>query len=111
MKIKELFVNKTNNTITLTSKWTGGTIPSGTKVSQSNSGSSYNYSVLVGSAITTSFVNYQATYNITGINTGASTVNNKFRAGAKYIRFTIINDYNNTANTTTYIKNINIREV
>jgi len=36
-------VNKTNNTITLSSAWNGGTVPAGTKVSQNASGGNYDY--------------------------------------------------------------------
>ena len=61
-------VNKSNNTITLTNEngWTGNMVPKGTKVSQSYSGGTFNYSILVGRRITTDWVTYEATIN--GIN-------------------------------------------
>jgi len=36
-------VNKTNNTIALSSAWNGGTVPAGTKVSQNASGGNFDY--------------------------------------------------------------------
>ena len=103
-------VNKTDNTITLTSAWNNGTYPAGTKVSQSSSGSTFNYSVLSNAKITNNFTNYSSS-NITGVNTGPSVVNNKFRAGTKFVRFGAIYNNSKIASTTTYIKNISITEV
>ena len=105
-------VNKTDNTITLTSNsgWTGPAIPKGTKVSQSSQGAGYNYSVLSYSNISTSWHTYNSPV-ITSVNTSSSVTSLKFRAGTKYIRFFI--DFNNTgiSNLTTYVKNISIKEV
>ena len=106
-------VNKTNNTITLTSEsgWSGSTtIPAGTAVSQPSSGGTFNYSVMSGRKVTTSWVNY-STGSITGYCTSPSMCSLKFRAGTKFIKLAAIYNYNKTADTITDIKNISIREV
>lgn len=51
-------VNKTAKTITLSSPWNNGTIPAGTKLSQCDSGATYIYAGIVGSAPTTQFKRY-----------------------------------------------------
>ena len=106
-------VNKTTNTITLPNVWSeaNGTIPKGTKVSQSNDGSGYNYSVIPSRNITTDFQSYKYNGLITGINTSYSLSYSSFRAGVKFIKFLILYNYNNSPNTTTDIKNLYIIEV
>ena len=106
-------VNKTTNTITLPNVWSeaNGTIPKGTKVSQSNDGNTYNYSVIYYKNVTTDFQTYKNNDLITGINTSYSASNSSFRAGTKFIKFLIRYNYYNIPNTTTDIKNLYIREV
>ena len=108
-------VDKTNNTITLTSDlgWTGPEIPKGTKVSQSSDGSTYNYSVAGDKKITTTWEKYSSNSYIYGTAVSSSTSNYlyNFRPGTRYIRFFIRYNYNLTPNTTTDIKNIYIKEV
>lgn len=87
-------INKTNNTITLNSAWTGPTIKAGTYLSQSNSGGSFNYGVLV-STITTSYKTYSNT--LTGTNTNVNSLS-KFRPGTKYVRFLILYNVSTVAN-------------
>lgn len=103
-------VNKENNTITLNSPWSNGTIKSGTKLSQSNSSQSYNYRLMGNKPITTGWVNYNYS-GLTGITNTAALNMDHFRAGSKYIRFTVGYNKNKTPDTTTYIRNININEV
>lgn len=102
-------INKTNNTITLKNSWTGNTIPAGTSVSQSSSGSTYNYSLLSNQKLTTSYTNRKAI--ITGVGNTGSNITLQFRPGTKYVRFFIYNNYNSTANTTTNIRNVSLKEV
>ena len=110
-------VNKTNNTITLNSAWSKGTIKAGTKLSQTTSGNVFNYSILQNKTVTTSWVTYKAS-NINGIgkknidsNGNGDTVSTTFRDGSKFIKISFFIDYNKTADTTTNIKNIYFREV
>lgn len=51
-------VNKTAKTITLTKPWAGKTIPTGTKLSQCNSGATYMYVGISGKPPTTEFTRY-----------------------------------------------------
>ena len=106
-------VNKTTNTITLDNDWSEAneTIPKGTKVSQSNDGMTYNYSVMEYKNVTTDFRTYKSNGLITGINSAYSVSFSSFRAGTKFIKFVIRFNFNSTPNTTTDIKNLYIREV
>ncbi len=99
-------INKTNNIIKLRNAWTGGNISMGTRLSQGNSGSSFNYSVQVGT-LPTNFTNYSS--KITGY--GTNNQQDKFREPTHFIKFLLLINYNNTPNTTTYIKNIVIKEI
>ena len=105
-------IDKTNNTLTLSSPWNGGEYKAGTKVSQPAIGDFRNYGVLKNSTITNDWVLYKPSQNITGTITGG--VNNttlySFRPGTKYVTIYLSLD-NNKVDTTTNIKNIYFREV
>lgn len=98
-------INKSNNTITLKTAWNKGTFKAGTKVSQSSDGGNYNYGLRGGGTLTTDWKTYSNT--ITGIGTGYYT---KFRHGTRYVKFLTLNNHNNTASTTTYYRNIILKE-
>ena len=104
-------VDKTNNTITLTSDsgWAGPNIASGTKVSQISSTGGYAYNVLSNKKLTLDWVSYNGT--VTGEYSNGNFTSLKFRPGTKFIKFLIWYNYNNTADTTTDIKNISITEI
>ena len=102
-------VDKTNNTITLNKAWSKGTFKAGTQVSQSNDGNSFNYSIFVNKTVGTDWNTYKS-----GAISGRGQNNTnftKFRYGTRFIRMSFIINYNNTADTTTNIKNIYFREV
>ena len=105
-------IDKTNNTLTLSSPWNGGSYKAGTKVSQPAIGDFRNYSILKNTTITTEWTLYKSPKNITGTITGG--VNNttlySFRPGTKYVTIYLSLD-NNKVDTTTNIKNIYFREV
>ena len=107
-------VDKTNNTITLTSDsgWTGPAIPSGTKVSQSSSsgGGTYKYSVLSYSPITTQWQKYMSPVT-TGYTINGSDSYSTYKNQTKFVRFMILDNYNGISDTTSYIKSISIKEV
>ena len=99
-------VDKTNNLISLSSAWGKATLPAGTYISQRNSTTgTYNYNVLSNKKVTTDWVTYSA--NVTG--TGRT--NNTFRSGTKYIKLMVLDNNNKTSGTTSYFKNIYIREI
>ena len=104
-------VDKTNNTITLTSDsgWAGPLIEKDTKVSQISYTGGYQYNVLSSSVLSTNWTPY--TGNIIGSFENGVFTANKFRPGTKYIKFVILTNFNNTPDTTTQIKNISIKEI
>ena len=59
--------------------------------------------------ITTQWATYNAT--VSGVNTSHTIDNYKFRAGTKYIAFSVIYNYSGLSNVTTYMRNVSITEV
>jgi len=74
--------NTTNNTITLSSPYSGLLIPAGIKVANSYDGATYNYCTLSGIVIPNVWTNYTFT----------STVNS-FRYGTKYVKMLFLVNY------------------
>ena len=105
-------IDKTNNTLTLSSPWNGGEYKAGTKVSQPSIGDFRNYGVLKNSTITNDWVLYKTSQNITGTITGG--VNNttfySFRPGAKYVKIYLSLNINKV-DATTSVRNIYFKEV
>lgn len=95
-----------NNRIKLTSPWNNGTILAGTKLSQSNDGSTYNYNLKGNTTMPSNFTEYSSI--VSGISPNTST---KFRYGTKYIRWFMWDNHNVQPNVTTDFKDIYIREV
>lgn len=102
-------VDKTNNTITLSSPWNYGTILKGTKLSQSNDGPSFIYSLLSGDKLTSSW--QTRTVIINGINENGYYTSTKFGYGTAYIRPAIVFNYNATPNTTLYMKDLTFKAI
>lgn len=90
-------INKTNHTITLKQPWNKGTIKSGTKLSQSNSGGSYMYSLLSAKKLNLDWSYYSST-----IRAG------DFRPGTKYAKLLVLDNYYNTPNTKSFYSNFEI---
>lgn len=103
-------INKTNNTITLTSPWGGPAMKAGTKLSQSNSGGSYNYSIINNTTATSSYVTKKGIISGEEYPNGVYTFA-QFRPGTKYVKFLMLNNFNNQANTTTNIRNVSLKEL
>lgn len=102
-------VNKTNNTITLSSAWNHGTFPAGTKVSQSNSGGHkyFNYSNAYYPADWT-----ETSYVIAGTQDLYKQQTVKFNQACKYMRFVILHNYGGgSTSSTTQISKISLRDV
>ncbi len=83
-------IDKVNNTITLKSAWNNGTIKAGTSLSQSNSGITYNYSLMNGEISNTTWEYRHAT--IDGVNNNSLLIG-KFRPATKYINWFITPNY------------------
>ncbi len=106
---EESGIESENNTIHLNEPWKYGKIEKGTKLSQRNSGATYNYGLLYGKNLSTNWKNYRN--KISGvIDTGAYSFI-KFRPGTKYVRPMIIFNYNQTIDTTIDVKDIIFMEV
>lgn len=87
-------VDKTNNTITLNSAWSNGTIKAGTKVSQSNDGADYNYGLYQSTTSSTDWL--YRTWNVTGVVVNIQW-GNVFRFATKYVSWFIMPNYNNVS--------------
>lgn len=101
-----------NNRIKLKSPWDKGYIPAGTKLSQSHSGATYNFTLLANQTLTENYQTYSTT--ITGINNTGTRNARKFDPGTKYIKFYIWQNswQNYTGESITLdVKDIYIREV
>ena len=81
-------VDKTNNTIILKSAWNKGTIKAGTKLSQCDSGSTFNYSLDFNIKESTDWEYRHET--ISGVGFGRTV----FRAATKYVQWFIMPNYN-----------------
>ena len=91
-------VDKTNNTITLTSAWPNshGTIPAGTKLSQSNSGGSYKYVGWSGHIVPQT---WSTRYGVIGgIDYTGQNDYSKFPPGAAYAQIGFLWNYSGTGN-------------
>lgn len=96
-------VDKTNNTITLTSAWNHGTFPAGTQVSQSSS-SGHKYFNYTNAYYPSDWT--ETSFTIGGIQSLYKQEAAKFNQAAKYVRFLILHNYNggSTSSTTTISK-------
>ena len=77
-------INLTENSITLTNAWSRGTIPAGTKVSQSDSGSTYNYVFLSGAINTTEW--QKLGRDVFGYTVGGKVSPGTFQNGTAFIK-------------------------
>lgn len=102
-------IDTANNRIKLTEKWNHGTIPAGTKLSQCNSGSSFNYGLYEGRTLSTSWTQFSRTTR--GIRKSGSTSYLEFRAGTKFVKFGWLHNYNGVSNATADFKDLYIKEV
>ena len=83
-------VDKTNNTITLSSAWTGATIPAGTKVSQSSSGGTYKYAFSTANLPGT-WTNYKGYYD--GVDYSGGNATTKMPPGTAYAKLGFLWNY------------------
>ena len=104
-------IDKTPGTywrLTLYSGGYGASLPAGTSVCNSLSGSTYGYALIVGTAVGTSW-NYKSAIisGVNGINTQATAT--QFRIGTKYIKYFICMNYNQA--DTSYVDHCTITEI
>ena len=99
-------IDKENNVIKLKTPWNNGKIEKGTKLSQANSGGTYNYGILRDDSIDGNWKTY------TNIITGeGNETTQQFRPGTRYVKLLWIMNYNSSANTTIDIKDIIFSEI
>ena len=101
-------IDKENNVIKLKTPWNNGEIEKGTKLSQTDGGSTFNYGLLNGEPIDNNWKKY------TNILTGeGSEVGNfsQFKSGTRYVKLLWLMNYNSSANTTIDIKDIIFSEI
>ena len=101
-------IDKENNVIKLKTPWNNGKIEKGTKLSQTDGGSTFNYGLLNGEPIDNNWKKY------TNILTGeGSEVGNfsQFKSGTRYVKLLWLMNYNSSANTTIDIKDIIFSEI
>lgn len=102
-------VNKTAKTITLSSAWNHGTIPAGTKVSQSNSGSNYKYNPWSNSLVETEWTHYVGYYD--GTDYSGNNVQTKFPPGAATAKVGFLWNYQKRSTTDQlWITNVSVME-
>ena len=95
-------IDRTNNTITLSSPWSHGTFVAGTPVSQGNYGATNIY--LNSNYLLEANKWTLKTGQISGI--GKNNAGNKFREGTAFIKINWYLDYNSIANATTKLSTI-----
>ena len=95
------------NRIKLKSSWNKGSIPAGTKVSQSSDGATYPYTLVVGTYLSSNWSDKNAVIQ------GIGSYNNymAFKSGQRYLKFYVNPDHGKIGNVTTYYKNFYFREV
>lgn len=102
-------VNKTNNTITLTSAWNKGTFPAGTKVSQSNSGGNYKYGPLSNSKVPTAWTHYTSYFD--GTDYSGQNAGSKFPPGTATAKVGFLWNYQSGSSTDQlWITNVSVME-
>jgi len=83
--------------------WAGGFVPAGTPISRGVHGGSYNYCLIGGSTIATSWTQYDQVVN--GQNYPSRGSSCLFRQGTKWIKPLTLNNYGQDANSAVYIDN------
>lgn len=81
-----------NNTITLQSAWTGGTVAAGTQVSQGRDAAGYVYIGATGAVVPTSWTSYEG--SLQGVDYSSSDTAKKFPPGTAYCKVGFLWNYN-----------------
>lgn len=102
-------VNVEDNTITLSSPWTGGTIAKGTPLSQKSYDSAFSYAGVVYNTIPTEWTHYQARYK--GLGNGDSLLKANIHHGAAFMRPGFVWTHNHISDDQVWVANISVRKV
>lgn len=101
-------IDYTANTITLTSAYSGSTIPAGTYVSQGRDGGTYKYMPIGGTVISTDWTTYSG--KMIGVDYSGTNANNKFPPGVAYARIGFLWNYNKASGEQQWITNITVTD-
>jgi hypothetical protein len=101
-------VDKVNKTITLTTSWNKGTIPTGTYVSQGNDGRTYKYIKEGPLEVTTEWKTISGVYE--GMDYTGSNIQSKLPPGTAFAKFGMRLNYNKVADEKVWITNIVVKE-
>lgn len=106
--VDDASINKTANTITLTAPWSGNTIPSGTYISQGNSGGTYKYSGMIGQVVPSEWKHCIGYYD--GTDYSGKNLYAKFPPGTAYCKVGFLWNYN-SANDQIWATNISVKDI
>ena len=101
-------VDKVNKTITLTTAWNKGTIPTGTYVSQGDDGSNYRYIKGTRLEVTTEWKTISGIYE--GMDYTGSNIQSKLPPGTAFAKFAMLLNYTGVADEKVWITNIVVKE-
>lgn len=101
-------IDKTNNTITLATAYTGKTRSAGTYVSQGCSGSTYKYSGILGTKVPTEWTHYTGYFD--GTDYSGLNKYDTFVPATAYCKVGFLWDYN-SANDQFWVTNVSVKEV
>ncbi len=101
-------INKADNTITLKSPWSKGTIPAGTKLSQCSDGANYKYQPLGYSVVPSEWTHYSCVYS--GTDYSGTNISSKFPPGTAYCKVGFLWNYNASSTDQLWITNVSVYE-
>lgn len=100
-------LDTTNHTVTLTSAYTGATIPAGTACSQGRDGPTYKY--LVGPVITPAeWTTYSGSSQ--GVDLSGTNVSSMFSPACAYVKVGFLWHYNSAANDRQWVTNVSVMD-
>jgi len=97
----------TNNTITLTTAYSGATVPAGTYVSQGGDGNTYKYTPLSNTLLKTDWTSYTGSMN--GVDYSGANKGGMFPPGTAYAKVGFLWNYN-TAADQIWVTNISVTD-
>ena len=101
-------IDKTNNTITLATAYTGVTKPAGTYVSQGNDGPNYKYSGIINGKVPTSWTHYTGYFD--GTDYSGTNKYDFFPPATAYCKVGFLWNYN-SASDQFWVTNVSVKEV
>jgi hypothetical protein len=107
-KLDSSCINYTANTITLSTAYSGNTIPAGTPVSQGGDGGTYKYMPLSNTKVPTTWTRYSG--KIGGVDYSGTNKPGMFPPGVAYARIGFLWNYSKTSGEQQWITNITVTD-